>query len=79
MDFPVNLMFLAGLPREDWRKHIFHRLEEISSPAKALVPWAAAWRGRVEVVRLGVARKMSLADIGVCAKKELLQEVLPFG
>lgn len=40
-EFPLNLMFLAGLP-EDWRSHWFESIEMIGSESKALVRWATS-------------------------------------
>lgn len=39
-EFPLNLMFLAGLP-EDWRSHWFEAISMIGSDSKALKKWAA--------------------------------------
>lgn len=38
-EFPLNLMFLAGLP-EDWRSHWFESIAMIGSDSKALMKWA---------------------------------------
>jgi nucleoside 2-deoxyribosyltransferase len=38
-EFPLNLMFLAGLP-EDWRSHWFESIVMIGWDSKALKKWA---------------------------------------
>ena len=39
-EYPLNLMVFTGLPRCGWERYYFKSITEISSPDKALVPWA---------------------------------------
>ena len=39
-EYPLNLMVFTGLPRLGWERYYFKSITEISSPDKALVPWA---------------------------------------
>jgi hypothetical protein len=35
-------MLFTGIPRDGWEDYYFRSVDEITSPAKALVRWAAA-------------------------------------
>ncbi len=38
-DYPLNLMLFTGLPEHGWQDYFYRSIDEISSPAKALVGW----------------------------------------
>ena len=38
-NYPLNLMLLSGLPKDNWEDYFYTSVEEISSPEKALVRW----------------------------------------
>ena len=37
--YPLNLMLFAGLPKDEWQKHLYTDLNEIKAPEKALACW----------------------------------------
>ena len=39
-EYPLNLMIFTGLPRQRWERFYFTSIADISSPDKALAPWA---------------------------------------
>ena len=39
--FSCNLMLYAGLPKNDWDRFIYHSLDEIRDPTKAIALWVA--------------------------------------
>ncbi len=41
--YPLNLMLFTGLPETGWEDFYYTSVEEISSPAKALVRWLNGW------------------------------------
>ena len=41
-EYPLNLMLFTGLPQLDWERFYYTLIDDISSPDKALAPWANA-------------------------------------
>ena len=41
-EYPLNLMVFTGLPRRGWQRFYYTSTADISSPNKALAPWAKA-------------------------------------
>ena len=39
-EYPLNLMLFTGLPQQGWERFYYTSIAEISSPDKALAPWA---------------------------------------
>ncbi len=39
-EYPLNLMLFTGLPQRGWERFYYTSIAEISSPDKALAPWA---------------------------------------
>ena len=39
-DLDVNLMLYGGLPKANWRDHVYHSLDQLAEPSKALARWA---------------------------------------
>ena len=43
-EYPLNLMLFTGMPQQEWERHYYRSIAEISSPDKALARWAAESR-----------------------------------
>ena len=39
-EYPLNLMIFTGLPQQGWERFYYTSITDISSPDKALAPWA---------------------------------------
>jgi nucleoside 2-deoxyribosyltransferase len=39
-EYPLNLMLFTGLPQQGWKRFYYTSIADISSPDKALAPWA---------------------------------------
>lgn len=41
-EYPLNLMLFTGMPQDEWERHYYRSVDEISAPDKALARWAAS-------------------------------------
>ena len=39
-EYPLNLMFFAGLPKKGWENFYYTSMEDITDPERPLVKWA---------------------------------------